>query len=134
MQMRAFALLEFVFGIVVLGLVSITCAKMLLHLKQKELFAQNTSIQTISLQNTLLQISHFLENAKIISIKDNALYFTDDTSNHSITLKNHTLFLDDIMLLDSLKSFEITPIKDDLLITLCAKSLCLQKVFLRYGD
>lgn len=134
MQMRAFALLEFVFGIVILGLISITCAKMLLHLKQKELFAQNASIQTISLQNTLLQISHLLENAKTIDIKNHHLIFTDNLSSHSIALKNHTLFLDDLLLLDSLKSFEVAFLKDDLLITLCMQSLCLQKVFLRYGD
>lgn len=124
--MRAFVLLEFIFGIVILGIVAITCSKLLLHLKQQEVFARQQSV--LDLYNTLLQIDALIPSELVF--KDNVLLW----DKHQIFLKDRQLYLDYVLLLDDIDVFEVIPIGTDWLIRLCKKRTCLQKIKLVYGD
>ncbi|WP_104697106.1 MULTISPECIES: hypothetical protein [unclassified Helicobacter] len=132
--MRAFILLEFIFGILILGIISIVCAKLLLQLKQKEIFTQNFTQQNIQIQNTLLQITNILAEAQDIQIKDNGLFFLQDNLKHQILMKGQRVLFDEVILLDFVEEFLVKIFQTNLLLKICMSKICLEKVILQYGD
>ena len=153
MRLRGFVLLEFVFGIVVLGVISVTCAKLLLHFKSQEIRTHHLTTLHITLQNTLLQISHLTQNAQNLSFGNGILHFDSPDlpalwqgthlgtrpspfdaplKAHTIALRQGGLYLDDAFLLDGVEVFELRALGRDSLLHLCKVGVCLQKVRLEY--
>lgn len=132
--MRAFVFLEFIFGILILGIVSIVCAKLLLHLKEKEIFAQSVTQKNILIQNTLLQITNILSEATNIQIIDNRILFFKDHIKHQIFFQEKKLYFDETILLNLVENFFVENLYTNLLIQICMQKTCLEKIVLKYGD
>ncbi|MDU7693236.1 MAG: hypothetical protein E7K04_03205 [Helicobacter sp.] len=139
---RGFALAEVLFGLIILGIVSISFFKLALNVKKQErdilIFTKNN----LDINNALLRISHALDE---ISLDELNLYdFSANGSRFHIFLQNDKLFLNNELLASEIKSFEISILSDNaassskirsknLLIKACTKRFCAQKVVLLYA-
>lgn len=134
MRHPAFMLIELLAGILILGLLSIACSKILLELRKKEAMAYQLSESLISIEVGLLQIERLLENAKNIRFEGGILSFEDEGKMHALSLNHSRLTLDDSGIIEGIKSFSAYRIGVDFVVELCGNKKCFRRVILMYGD
>lgn len=135
---KGFVLLEFVIGIIVLGVVLAVSAKMLLNI-QKDNVANSKNLSfTLEANNTLDSLRAYLLEATKDSIvygKDFISWQSDlmdlksskDISNmppqtsHTVSLKDNSLYLDGFLMIDGLSDFQILPYSKGFKLKICGK-------------
>lgn len=132
--MRAFVLLEFIIGLIVVSLICVAGAKMAMQARKQEIYSYSSAQNAMHLQNVLLQISHILENATQIQIRDNKLYWLENEKEHLITIRQDDLIWNGGLLLDKVSDFSLSWLNENLLIKVCRERICVSKVVLMYGD
>ena len=132
--MRAFVFIELVAGIVILGVISIACSKILLELRKKEQSSYYLGVNMLNLESGLLQVEHLLENAKGIRFDHNILSFESEGRGHNLSLKSNILSLDGYEILSGIKSFRAYGVGMDWVIEMCGARKCFRRVVLIYGD
>lgn len=135
---KGFVLLEFVIGMVVLGVVLAVSAKMLLYIQRDNVSNFNKLSFDLEANNTLDSLRSYLLEAKRDSIvygKDFISWQNDlmdlksskDISNiptqtfHKLFLKETSLYLDGFLMIDGLSDFQIFSYDNGFKIKICGK-------------
>lgn len=145
---RGFVLLEFVIGMMVLGVVLVVSAKMLLNIQKDNVSNSKNLSFTLEANNTLDSLkAHLLEAKKdsIIYEKDFISWQSDlvdlksskDVSNtpiqtlHKVFLKDGSLYFDGFLMIDGLSDFQIFSYGNRFKLKICGrieqKILCKQR-------
>lgn len=145
---RGFVLLEFVIGMMVLGVVLAVSAKMLLNIQKDNVSNSKNLSFTLEANNTLDSLkAHLLEAKKdsIIYGKDFISWQSDsidlksskDVSNipiqtlHKVFLKDGSLYFDGFLMIDGLNDFQIFSYDNGFKLKICGrieqKILCKQR-------
>lgn len=145
---RGFVLLEFVIGMMVLGVVLVVSAKMLLNIQKDNVSNSKNLSFTLEANNTLDSLkAHLLEAKKdsIIYGKDFISWQSDlidlksskDVSNtpiktlHKVFLKDGSLYFDGFLMIDGLSDFQIFSYGNRFKLKICGrieqKILCKQR-------
>lgn len=145
---RGFILLEFVIGMMVLGVVLAVSAKMLLNIQKDNVSNSKNLSFTLEANNTLDSLkAHLLEAKKdsIIYEKDFISWQSDlidlksskDVSNtpiqtlHKVFLKDGSLYFDGFLMIDGLSDFQIFSYGNRFKLKICGrieqKILCKQR-------
>lgn len=145
---RGFVLLEFVIGMMVLGVVLVVSAKMLLNIQKDNVSNSKNLSFTLEANNTLDSLkAHLLEAKKdsIIYEKDFISWQSDlidlksskDVSNtpiqtlHKVFLKDGSLYFDGFLMIDGLSDFQIFSYGNRFKLKMCGrieqKILCKQR-------
>lgn len=145
---RGFVLLEFVIGMMVLGVVLAVSAKMLLNIQKDNVSNSKNLSFTLEANNTLDSLkAHLLEAKKdsIIYGKDFISWQSDsidlksskDVSNipiqtlHKVFLKDGSLYFDGFLMIDGLNDFQIFSYGNRFKLKICGrieqKILCKQR-------
>lgn len=135
---KAFVLLEFVIGMMVLGVVLVVSAKMLLNIQKDNVANSNNLSFTLEANNTLDSLKAYLLEAKRESIVYGEdfiswqsdlmdLKSSEDMSNmpiqtlHRVFLKDHSLYFDGFLMIDGLSDFQILSYDDGVKLKICGK-------------
>lgn len=145
---RGFVLLEFVIGMMVLGVVLVVSAKMLLNIQKDNVSNSKNLSFTLEANNTLDSLkAHLLEAKKdsIVYGKDSISWQSDlvdlksskDVSNtptqtlHKVFLKDGSLYFDGFLMIDGLSDFQIFSYGNRFKLEICGriehKILCKQR-------
>lgn len=145
---RGFVLLEFVIGMMVLGVVLVVSAKMLLNIQKDNVSNSKNLSFTLEANNTLDSLkAHLLEAKKdsIVYGKDFISWQSDlvdlksskDVSNtpiqtlHKVFLKDGSLYFDGFLMIDGLSDFQIFSYGNRFKLKICGriehKILCKQR-------
>lgn len=145
---RGFVLLEFVIGMMVLGVVLVVSAKMLLNIQKDNVSNSKNLSFTLEANNTLDSLkAHLLEAKKdsIVYGKDSISWQSDlvdlksskDVSNtptqtlHKVFLKDGSLYFDGFLMIDGLSDFQIFSYGNRFKLKICGriehKILCKQR-------
>lgn len=145
---RGFVLLEFVIGMMVLGVVLAVSAKMLLNIQKDNVSNSKNLSFTLEANNTLDSLkAHLLEAKKdsIVYGKDFISWQSDsidlksskDVSNtpiqtlHKVFLKDGSLYFDGFLMIDGLSNFQIFSYGNRFKLKICGrieqKILCKQR-------
>lgn len=145
---RGFVLLEFVIGMMVLGVVLVVSAKILLNIQKDNVSNSKNLSFTLEANNTLDSLkAHLLEAKKdsIIYGKDFISWQSDlvdlksskDVSNtptqtlHKVFLKDGSLYFDGFLMIDGLSDFQIFSYGNRFKLKICGriehKILCKQR-------
>lgn len=145
---KGFVLLEFVIGVVVLGVVLIVSAKMLLNIQKDNVSNSSHLSFALKANNTLDSLRAYLLEARRDSIvygKDFISWQSDlmdlktskDISNipikvpHRVFLQDGSLYLDGFLMIDGLSDFQILSYGNGFKLKICGKiqhkTLCKQR-------
>ena len=134
-SIKAFILIELVVGILIVGMISIATSQLLLYLKKQEIVAYNLSQITLKLENTLLQIEHYIQDAQEITFTHSKLSWKNGNQNVSFfELIDHQLFLNDKPFIQQINFFDAQKFGSHWLIKICSHTICLQRGVLIYGN
>lgn len=117
----AFILLEFLVGIIILGIIAVVGSKMLINTQKYYFFQEQTLQVRFEMQNALDSIKNYLVNASRDSITyDNKFLSWDNIERrkknlipHKIWIDNNRLLFDDFLMFFPASSFEIKALNEN---------------------
>lgn len=135
---KGFILLEFVIGMIVLGVVLAVSAKMLLHIQRDNVSNSSKLSFELEANNTLDSLRAYLLEAKrdsivygkdFISWQSNLMVLksSKDISNiptqtlHTLSLRDASVYLDGFLMIDGLSDFQILPYRNGFKVKICGK-------------
>lgn len=142
----AFILLEFLVGIIILGIIAVAGSKMLTNTQKYRFFQEQTLQVKFEMQNALDSIKNYLVNASRDSIAYDKNFLSwenaDQTKKflipHRIYIENNKLLFDEFLMFFPANSFEIKALNENnrgyknLELKLCSfifkKLVCTQKL------
>lgn len=142
----AFILLEFLVGIIILGIIAVAGSKMLTNTQKYRFFQEQTLQVKFEMQNALDSIKNYLVNASRDSITydknflswENAAQTKKFLIPHRIYIENNKLLFDEFLMFFPANSFEIKALNENnrgyknLELKLCSfifkKLVCTQKL------
>lgn len=142
----AFILLEFLVGIIILGIITVAGSKMLTNTQKYRFFQEQTLQVKFEMQNALDSIKNYLVNASRDSIAYDKKFLSwenaDQTKKnlipHRIYIENNKLLFDEFLMFFPANSFEIKVLNENnkgyknLELKLCSfifkKLVCTQKL------
>ena len=119
-------LLELVFGIVILSLIVITLVQVALSLQRQSIAKSSIAFAQISLSNTADIIRNHLET-------ESSLDSTLQSGSHTIILRDHSIFLDGVLLGQDITRFDVKSLPNnafsiDICTNLSHKIFCVNRV------
>lgn len=126
---RAFVLMELVFGIVILSLISITLVQVALSFHRHSIAKTSVSLAQISLSNTADIVRNYLEMESSFVFVDSTL----QSASHTISLQGSALFLDSVLLAQDITRFDVKTLPNsafsiDVCTDLGSKTFCINRV------